>query len=176
MILLVKNLLTVIATDFALQITVSIIDNAIRITFDIHAIIRVLSSIRIFSSAFYPPSAFSYPRFILHPHFLTRFLSSIRIFSSAFYPPSAFSHPYFLIRHPYPPSASVSAFYPYLAQLWGKGRILHVSYLLNEFGDPNFFFFFYYVLIIKFTPGKFQQIFISRTITDELPSSPRTNN
>ena len=85
MILLVKNLLTVIATDFALQIIVSIIDNAIRITFDIHAIIRVLSSIRIFSSAFYPPSAFSYPRFILHPHFL------IRIFSSAI-----------RIRHPYP--------------------------------------------------------------------------
>ena len=106
MILLVKNLLTVIATDFALQIIVSIIDNAIRITFDIHAIIRVLSSIRIFSSAFYPPSAFSHPRFILHPHFLIRVLSSIRIFSSAFYPPSAFSHPYFLIRHPYPPSVS----------------------------------------------------------------------
>ena len=57
MILLVKNLLTVIATDFALQIIVSIIDNAIRITFDIHAIIRVLSSIRIFSSVFcHPPS------------------------------------------------------------------------------------------------------------------------
>ena len=106
MIILVKNLLTVIATDFALQIFVSIIDNAIRITFDIHAIIRVLSSIRIFSSAFYPPSAFSHPRFILHPHFLIRVLSSIRIFSSAFYPPSAFSHPYFLIRHPYPPSVS----------------------------------------------------------------------
>ena len=48
-------------------------------------LIRVLSSIRIFSSSFYPPSAFSYPRFIPHPHFL--------------------------IRHPYPPS--VSAFYPY---------------------------------------------------------------
>ena len=53
MILLVKNLLGVIATDFASQIIVSIIDNVIRITFDIHAIIRVLSSIRIFSSAFY---------------------------------------------------------------------------------------------------------------------------
>ena len=65
-------------------------------------IIRVLSSIRIFSSAFYPLSAFSHPRFILHPHFLIRVLSSIRIFLSAFYPPSAFSHPYFLIRHPYP--------------------------------------------------------------------------
>ena len=63
-------------------------------------IIRVLSSIRIFSSAFYPPSALSHPRFILHPHFLIRVLSSIRIFSSVF------SHP-----HPYPPS--VSAFYPY---------------------------------------------------------------
>ena len=61
-------------------------------------IIRVLSSIRIVSSAFYPLSAFSHPRFILHPHFLIRVLSSIRIFSSAFYPPSAFSHPYFLIR------------------------------------------------------------------------------
>ena len=57
-----------------------------------------------------------------------------------------------------------------MAQFGGKGRILHLSYLLNEFGDPNFFsFFFYYVLIIKFTPGKFQQIFISRTITAELP-------
>ena len=55
-----------------------------------------------------------------------------------------------------------------MAQFWGKGRILHVSYLLNEFGDPNFFFFFDYVLIIKFTPGKFQPIFISRTITDYL--------
>ncbi len=74
MILLVKNLLTVIATDFALQIIVYIIDNAIRITFDTHAIIRVLSSIRISSSAFYPPSAFL-----------------IRIFSSAI-----------RIRHPYP--------------------------------------------------------------------------
>ena len=85
MILLVKNLLTVIAADFALQIIVSIIDNAIRITFDIHAIIRVLSSIRIFSSAFYPPSAF--------------------------YLPSAFSHPYFLIRirHPYPRFISTSS-------------------------------------------------------------------
>ncbi len=89
MILLVKNLLTVIATDFALQITVSIIDNAIRITFDIHAIIRFLSSIRIFLSAFYPPPAFSHPLFILHPHFLIRVLSSIRIFSSVFsHPPS----------------------------------------------------------------------------------------
>ena len=61
MILLVKNLLTVIATYFPLQIIVSIIDNAIRITYDIHAIIRVSSFIRVFSSAFYPPSAFSHP-------------------------------------------------------------------------------------------------------------------
>ena len=52
-----------------------------------HFLIRVLSSIRIFSSAFYPPSAFSHPRFILHPHFLIRVFFSIRIFSSAFYPP-----------------------------------------------------------------------------------------
>ena len=72
MILLVKNLLTVIATDFALQIIVYIIDNAIRITFDTHAIIRVLSSIR-----------------ISHPYFL------IRIFSSAI----RIRHPY---PHPYP--------------------------------------------------------------------------
>ena len=57
-----------------------------------------LGIVRIFSSAFYPPSAFSHPRFILHPHFLIRVLSSIRIYSSAFYSPSAFSHPYFLIR------------------------------------------------------------------------------
>ncbi len=62
MILLVKNLLTVIETDFALQIIVSIIDNAIRITYDIHAIIRILSSIRIFSSAI--RIRHPYPRFI----------------------------------------------------------------------------------------------------------------
>ena len=72
-----------------------------------------LGIVRIFSSAFYPPSAFSYPRFILHPHFLIRILSSIRIFSSAFYPPSAFSHPRFIL-HPHFlirifSSASVSA-------------------------------------------------------------------
>ena len=36
-----------------------------------------LGIVRIFSSAFYPRSAFSHPRFILHPPFL------IRIFSSA---------------------------------------------------------------------------------------------
>ena len=52
-------------------------------------IIRVLSSIRIFSSAFYPLSAFSHLRFILHPHFLIRILSPIRIFSCVFsHPPS----------------------------------------------------------------------------------------
>ena len=49
-------------------------------------IIRILSSICIFSSALYPPSAFSHPRFILHPYFLIRVLSSIRIVLSAFYP------------------------------------------------------------------------------------------
>ena len=54
-----------------------------------------LGIVRIFSSAFYPPSVFSHPRFILHPHCLIRVLSSIRIFSSVF------SHP-----HPYPPSVS----------------------------------------------------------------------
>ena len=65
-----------------------------------HFLIRVLSSIRIFSSAFYPPSAFSYPRFILHPHFLIRVLSSIRIFSSVFsHPPSVSA---IRIRHPHP--------------------------------------------------------------------------
>ena len=72
-----------------------------------------LGIVRIFSSAFYPPSAFSHPRFIIHPHFLIRVLSSIRIFSSAFYPPSAFSHPRFIL-HPHFlirifSSASVSA-------------------------------------------------------------------
>ncbi len=57
-----------------------------------------------------------------------------------------------------------------MAQFWGKGRILHVSYLLNEFGEPTFFpFVTMCMLIIKFTCGKFQQIFISTTITDELP-------
>ena len=50
-----------------------------------------------------------------------------------------------------------------------KSDILHLTYLLNESGDPNFFFFFYYVYIMKFNPGKFEEIFISRTITDELP-------
>ena len=82
-------------------------------------IIRVLSSIRIFSSAYYPLSAFSHPRFILHPHFLIRVLSSIRIFLFAFYPPSAFSHPYFLIRHPYP------RFIP--TQLWTSHRHEHTN-------------------------------------------------
>ena len=51
---------------------------------------------------FYPTSVISYPRFILHPHFLIRVLSSISIFIFAFYPTSAFFHPYFLIRYPYP--------------------------------------------------------------------------
>ena len=131
MILLVKNLLTVIATDFALQIIVYIIDNAIRITFDIHAIISVLSSIRIFSSAFYPPSAFSHQRFILHPHFLIRVLSSFRIFSSAFYPSSAFSPPYL-------PSVSVSAFYPYQEASQLSKPLWHVKQLEQTFIATNF--------------------------------------
>ena len=29
-----------------------------------------------------------------------------------------------------------------MAPFWEKGSILHLSYLLNEFGDPNFFSFF----------------------------------
>ena len=28
-----------------------------------------------------------------------------------------------------------------MAPFWKKGRILHLSYLLKEFGDPNFFLF-----------------------------------
>ena len=56
-----------------------------------------------------------------------------------------------------------------MAPFWEKGGILHLSYLLYESGDRNFFFFFYYVYIMKFNPGKFKEIFISRTITDELP-------
>ena len=55
------------------------------------------------------------------------------------------------------------------APFWEKGGILHLSYLLNKSGDPNFFFFLYYAYIMKFNPGKFEEIFISRTITDELP-------
>ena len=50
---------------------------------------------------------------------------------------------------------------------WEKGGILHLSYLLNESADPNFFF--HYMYIMKFNPGKFKEIFISRTIADELP-------
>ena len=56
-----------------------------------------------------------------------------------------------------------------MAPFWEKRGILHLSYLLNESGDPNYFFFFYYFYIMKFNPGKFEEIFISRTITDELP-------
>ena len=50
-----------------------------------------------------------------------------------------------------------------MAPFWEKGGILHLSYLLNESGDPNFFSFFYYVYIMKFNPGKFEKI------TYELP-------
>ena len=28
-----------------------------------------------------------------------------------------------------------------MVRFWKKGRILHLSYLLNESGDPNFFLF-----------------------------------
>ena len=59
-----------------------------------------------------------------------------------------------------------------MAPFWEKRGILHLSYLLNESGDPNYFFFFHYVYIMKFNPGKFEEIFISRTITDELPQLP----
>ena len=61
-----------------------------------------LGIVRIFSSAFYPPSAFSYPRFILYPHFL------IRIFSFA----------------------SVSTFYPYPLQ--GVYLIEYCKYTLSQ--------------------------------------------
>jgi hypothetical protein len=54
-----------------------------------------------------------------------------------------------------------------MAPYGGKGGILHLSYLRNEFGDSKFFFCFCYEHIINFTPGKFQQILIFRTITDE---------
>ena len=81
-----------------MRVLVVIFENWAR--YSPHFLIRVLSSIRIFSSAFYPPSAFSHPRFILHPHFLIRVLFSIRIFSSAFYFLSAFSHPRFIL-HPH---------------------------------------------------------------------------
>ena len=49
-----------------------------------------------------------------------------------------------------------------------KGSMLHLSYLLNESGNPNFFLFSLRVNVMKFNPGKFEEIFISRTITDEL--------
>ena len=51
-----------------------------------------------------------------------------------------------------------------MAPFWKIGRILYLSYLLYESGDPNFFFYFYYVYIVKFNPGKFEEIFISRTM------------
>ena len=115
-----------------------------------------LGIVRIFSSAFYPPSAFSYPRFILHPifssafhypsaffhprfilhpHFLIRVLSSIHIFSSAFYPPSAFSHPYFLIRirHPYPHPR----FIPTL-KISGEFHCKNISIFLWENREQNY--------------------------------------
>jgi hypothetical protein len=55
------------------------------------------------------------------------------------------------------------------AKIGGKGGILWLSYLLNEFGDPDFFVWFYFKYIINSMPGKFQYILISGTITAELP-------
>jgi hypothetical protein len=55
-----------------------------------------------------------------------------------------------------------------MAPYWGKGGILWLSYLLNEFGDPDFFVWFYFKYIINSMPGKFQHILISGTITAEL--------
>ena len=54
-----------------------------------------------------------------------------------------------------------------MAPYWGKGGILWLSYLLNEFGDPDFFVWFYFKYIINSMPGKFQHIPISGTITAE---------
>jgi hypothetical protein len=59
-----------------------------------------------------------------------------------------------------------------MASYWGKGGILWLSYLLNEFGDPDFFVWFYFKCIINSMPGKFQHILISGTITAELPWGP----
>ena len=57
-----------------------------------------------------------------------------------------------------------------MAPYGGKGGILHLSYLRSEFGDPNFFSVFtIYEHIINFANRKFQQILISRTITDVSP-------
>jgi hypothetical protein len=61
----------------------------------------------------------SYPRFILHPHFLIRVLSSIRIFSSAFYPPSAFSYPRFILH----------------SHFLIRGFILHLHFLIRNFSS-----------------------------------------
>jgi hypothetical protein len=44
-----------------------------------------------------------------------------------------------------------------------------VAYLLNKFGDPDFFVWFYFKYIINSMPGEFQHILISGTITAELP-------
>jgi hypothetical protein len=48
----------------------------------------------------------------------------------------------------------------------GEGGVgmLHLSNRRNELGDLNFFVCFYYEDIINFTPGKFPQILIPRTI------------
>ena len=110
-----------------------------------------LGIVRIFSSAFYPTSAFSHPRFILHPPFLIRVLSSIRLFSSAFYPPSAFSHPYFLIciriRHPYPhpyprfiPTLRIFSSAFYSPSAFSRPRfILHPHFLIRVLSSIRIF-------------------------------------
>ena len=50
-----------------------------------------------------------------------------------------------------------------------KCGILFLPYLLNDFGDPNFFLCFYCLHIINFKTEKFQRILMLGTITAELP-------
>jgi hypothetical protein len=45
-----------------------------------------------------------------------------------------------------------------MAPYWGKGGISWLSYLLNEFGHPDFFVWFYFKYIINSMPGKFPHI------------------
>ena len=52
--------------------------------------------------------------------------------------------------------ASITPKQAEMAPLWEKRDMLHLSYLLNESGDPNFFFSLYYVYSMKFNPGKFE--------------------
>ena len=48
----------------------------------------------------------------------------------------------------------------------GKSSILHLSYPQREFGEPTFFTMC--ILSIKLNNRKFEEIFLSRTITNEL--------